>query len=62
GAIPINTSWTHLSEGYIHGMSHILEGVRQLRGDSTSPVPGAQTCLVTSSPIPNTSALILVAP
>jgi acetyl-CoA acetyltransferase len=62
GAIPINTSGTHLSEGYIHGMSHILEGVRQLRGDSTSPVPGAQTCLVTSSPIPNTSALILVAP
>jgi len=59
GAIPINTGGGHLSEGYIHGMNHVVEGVRQIRGTSASQVPGAQTCLVTSTPLPPGSALIL---
>lgn len=60
GALPINTSGGNLADGYIHGMSHIVEGVQQLRGMSTSEVPGAQTCLVTSGiPGPGSSALIL---
>ena len=59
GQIPINTSGGHLSEGYIHGLNHVLEGVRQMRGESTSQVANASTCLVTGgSPAP-TSALIL---
>jgi acetyl-CoA acetyltransferase len=48
GALPINTSGGNMSDGYIHGMSHIVEGARQLRGESTSQVDGAETCLVTS--------------
>lgn len=59
GAIPINTGGGHLSEGYIHGMNHVVEGVRQMRHQSTSQVQGAETCLVTSTPLPPGSALIL---
>ncbi|MDT3444394.1 hypothetical protein QOZ89_33035 [Pseudofrankia sp. BMG5.37] len=61
GSLPINTGGGHLSEGYIHGMNHIVEGVRQIRGTSTSQVAGAETCLVTATPLPPGSALILTA-
>ena len=52
GSLPINTGGGHLSEGYIHGLNHVVEGVRQIRGTSTSQVAGAETCLVTSTPLP----------
>lgn len=59
GRLPINTSGGHLSDGYIHGMSHVVEGARQLRGESTSQVPGAETCLVTAGLPTVSGALIL---
>jgi len=59
GKVPINTAGGNLSEGYIHGMNHIVEGVRQMRGTSYSQVDGAQTCLVTSGIPVITSSLIL---
>jgi acetyl-CoA acetyltransferase len=59
GSLPINTGGGHLSGGYIHGMNHIVEGVKQIRGESTSQVDGAETCLVTCAPLPPGSALIL---
>jgi acetyl-CoA acetyltransferase len=62
GAIPINTGGGHLSEGYMHGLNHVLEGVRQIRGTSTSQVDDAELCLVTSTPLPPGSALILRKP
>lgn len=59
GSLPINTAGGNLSEAYIHGMNHIVEGVRQMRGQSTSQVPAAQTCLITSGAPTMTSAMIL---
>ncbi|PXY36206.1 thiolase C-terminal domain-containing protein [Prauserella flavalba] len=60
GSLPSNTAGGNMSEGYVHGMNHVLEGVRQLRGTSTSQVEGAEVSLVTSAPPPGTSALLLV--
>jgi acetyl-CoA acetyltransferase len=60
GSLPINTSGGNLAEAYIHGLSLVIEGVRQLRGTSTSQVDGAARCLVVSGPsAPPSSALIL---
>jgi acetyl-CoA acetyltransferase len=59
GKLPVNTHGGSLSEAYIHGFTHILEGVRQIRGSSTCQVHDAEVALVCSAvPVP-TSALIL---
>jgi acetyl-CoA acetyltransferase len=59
GRLPINTSGGGLSEAYVHGFNMINEGVRQMRGTSTSQVSGAEACLVTSGEAVPTSALVL---
>ncbi len=63
GTFPINTDGGQLSGGQpvggAGGFRHVIEGVRQIRDESTSQVPGAEVCLVTSTPYSPGSALIL---
>lgn len=59
GSIPINTAGGNMSEVYIHGMNHFIEAVRQLRGDASNQVEGAETGLVTSGLYPFGSAVVL---
>lgn len=59
GRLPTNTSGGGMSEAYVHGFNLVLEGVRQIRGTSTSQVEGAECSLVTSGEGVPTSALLL---
>ena len=59
GSLPTNTAGGNLSEAYMQGLNHVIEGVRQLRGESTCQVDACELCLVTSSPGIPTSALLL---
>jgi len=47
-------------EAYVHGFNLVLEGVRQIRGSSTSQVEGADVSLVTSGEGVPTSAILFV--
>lgn len=54
--LPVNPHGGHLAEAYIHGLNGLIEVVRQLRGDASTPVPGADVGLFAS---PLGSAVLL---
>ena len=60
GRLPNNTHGGLISEGYIHGMNNIAEGVRLIRGESTGQPPKAvEHVLVSSGVGVPTGAMIL---
>jgi acetyl-CoA acetyltransferase len=59
GKLPLNTSGGDMADGFLHGMGNAVEGVRQLRGQSTNIVPGAKLCLVSGGPLSELSSAAL---
>jgi acetyl-CoA acetyltransferase len=59
GAHPLyNTSGGGLSEAYVHGFNLLVEGVRQVRGTSTTQAPNVRHSLVTSGNVVPTGAIV----
>ena len=59
GSLPVNTHGGQLGEAYIHGMNGVLEGVRQVRGESANQVEQVEHVLVTAGTGVPTSGIIL---
>jgi acetyl-CoA acetyltransferase len=59
GALPVNTHGGSNGEAFIHGVNHVPEAVRQLRGTSTSQVAGADVVLVTGAITDPAGAVLL---
>jgi acetyl-CoA acetyltransferase len=62
GALPVNPNGGLLSEGYVHGLNNLIEGVRQLRGGAAErQVPDAEVAVVTGGEGPRGGVVVLCA-
>lgn len=59
GVLPYNTHGGLLSHAYVLGMAHVVELVRQLRGEAASQVPGAEVAVYGGYTGPSASTLVL---
>jgi acetyl-CoA acetyltransferase len=60
GALPVNTHGGNLAEVYLHGMTHVLEAVRQLRGTAANQIEGADVALVVAGAGPTPTGSIML--
>jgi len=61
GSLPVNTHGGNLAEVYLHGLTHVLEAVRQLRGTSVNQVESAEVALVVAGAGPTPSGAVVLA-
>ena len=60
GTLPVNTHGGLLAHSYLLGIEHVLEAVRQLRGESgAAQVAGAQVGMVSGLSMPDFGVLLL---
>ena len=59
GKLPTNTHGGMLSHAYVLGISHVVEIVRQLRGEATAQVPDAEIGIYGGYTGPGAATLIL---
>jgi acetyl-CoA acetyltransferase len=59
GKLPLNTSGGNLAECYMHGLELQIEAIRQIRGQSTSQVRGANVSLAVAGPMVSPVSTIL---
>jgi acetyl-CoA acetyltransferase len=59
GALPVNPHGGSNGEAFVHGLNHVPEAVRQLRGTAANPVPDARVAFVCGSITDPSGALLL---
>jgi acetyl-CoA acetyltransferase len=59
GGLPVNTHGGSNGEAFLHGVNHLPEAVRQIRGTSTSQVEDAEVALVTGAITDPSGAVLL---
>jgi len=62
GRLPYNTHGGMLSHAYVLGIAHVVELVRQLRGEAAAQVPDARVAVYGGYTGPQASTLVMVRP